>query len=324
MELNLQSAAGTAGRLLRPVTAWFDAGVAPDAAGTDAGRRIDWPRIAPFLALHAACLGVFVVGWSPVAVATAAALYGVRLFAITGFYHRYFSHRAFRASRATQFLFAVLGASAAQRGPLWWAAHHRHHHAHADGPLDPHSARRTGFLWSHVGWFLTRESFRIRLERVPDLARYPELRFLDRYDALVPLLLAVLLYAAGAWLEQTAPGLGTDGWQLLVWGFAISTVALYHATFTINSLAHRFGTRCYETRDDSRNNLWLALLTFGEGWHNNHHHYPGAARQGFRWWEIDITYYGLRLLALSGLIRDLRPVPAHIRDGRVPRNGETS
>jgi len=321
MELNIQPATGLSGKLRRTLTAWFDADAIPAAEGD---RRIDWPRIAPFVALHIACLGVFAVGWSPVAVATAVALYAVRLFAITGFYHRYFSHRAFRASRTTQFLFAVLGASAAQRGPLWWAAHHRHHHAHADGPLDPHSARRYGFLWSHVGWFLTRESFRTRLGRVPDLARYPELRFLDRYDALVPLLLAALLYASGEWLADTAPELETNGWQMLVWGFAISTVALYHATFTINSLAHRFGTRRYATRDDSRNNLWLALLTFGEGWHNNHHHYPGAARQGFRWWEIDLTYYVLRLLALTGLVRELRPVPAHIRDGRVLRYGEPS
>ena len=305
----------------RAFAAWIDSAVTPDDAGA---QRIDWLRILPFIALHAACFGVIWVGWSPVAIAVAVILYALRLLAITGFYHRYFSHRAFRTSRAMQFVFAVLGASAAQRGPVWWAAQHRHHHAHADGPLDPHSAHRHGFLWSHLGWFLARESFRTRLERVPDLARYPELRFLDRYDVLVPVLLAVLLFFAGEWLAHTVPELGANGWQLVVWGFAISTVALYHATFTINSLAHRFGRRRYDTRDDSRNNLWLALLTFGEGWHNNHHHYPASARQGFHWWEIDIAYYFLRLLALSGLIRDLRPVPAHIRDSRILPHGEQS
>jgi len=303
------------------LAAWFDSAATLEHG---AGRDIDWLRIIPFIGLHLLCFGVIWSGWSPIAVAVAVALYALRLLAITGFYHRYFSHRAFRTSRAVQFLFAVLGASAVQRGPLWWAAQHRHHHAHADGPLDPHSARRHGFLWSHLGWFLTRENFRTRLERVPDLARYPELRFLDRYDALVPLLLAALLFVAGEWLAWAAPGLGTNGWQLVVWGFAISTVALYHVTFTINSLAHRLGWRRYATRDDSRNNFWLALLTFGEGWHNNHHHYPASARQGFRWWEIDIAYYFLRLLALTGLIWNLRPVPAGIRDAGRARPGDAS
>jgi stearoyl-CoA desaturase (delta-9 desaturase) len=234
------------------------------------------------------------------------------MFAITAFYHRYFSHRSFRTSRAAQFVFALLGAAAVQRGPLWWASQHRHHHAYADQETDIHSPRH-GFFWSHVGWFLTRANFRTREKLVRDLARYPELRWLDRYDVAVPTLLGVLLYALGAWLEQTAPQLGTSGVQLFVWGFCISTVALYHATFAINSLAHRFGTRRYATRDDSRNNFWLALLTFGEGWHNNHHRFPAAARQGFRWWEIDLSYYGLRLLAAFGVIWDLRPVPLSVQ-----------
>lgn len=265
-------------------------------------RRIDWARVIPFIAIHLGCLAVAWVGVSAVAVAVAVALFALRMFAITAFYHRYFSHRAFRTTRAAQFAFALLGASAAQRGPLWWASHHRHHHAHADRPQDSHSSRQHGFLWSHVGWFLSRGNFGMRARRVTDLARYPELRWLDRFDTAVPAALAVALYAAG-------------GWQLVVWGFCISTVALWHATFTINSLAHRFGTRRYATRDDSRNNLWLALLTFGEGWHNNHHHYPASARQGFFWWEVDLAYYGLRLLAAMGLVWDLRPVPEAARRG---------
>lgn len=306
-------AVGSIGRTLR---CWFDA--ASDAAPTarDA-RRIDWLRIVPFLSIHALCFGVFWVGWSPFAVGVAAALYAIRMLAITGFYHRYLSHRAFRTSRAAQFAFAVLGATAAQRGPLWWAAQHRHHHAHSDEAPDSHSPRQHGLLWSHMGWFLARENYRTRIEAVPDLARYAELRFLDRYDVVVPLLFALLLYVIGEWLASAAPALGTNGLQLLVWGFAISTVALYQVTFTINSLAHRLGTRRYATHDDSRNNLWLALLTFGEGWHNNHHHFPGSTRQGFYWWEVDLTYYVLRLLAATGLIWDLRSVPAHIRASRL-------
>ena len=298
--------------------AWFDG----RAAGADAGepRRIDWLRQVPFIAIHAGCLALPWVGASAVAVATAVALYALRMFAITGFYHRYFSHQAFRAGRAVQFVFAVLGASAAQRGPLWWASHHRHHHVHADEPEDSHSALRHGFAWSHVGWFMARENFTPRGERVRSLARFPELRFLDRWDALVPLSLAGLLWVAGELAERFAPGLRTSGAQMMTWGFCVSTVALYHATFSINSLAHRFGSRRYATRDASCNNAWLALLTFGEGWHNNHHHYPAAARQGFFWWEVDLTYYGLRLLAALGLIQGLREVPAAVRD-LVNRSG---
>jgi stearoyl-CoA desaturase (delta-9 desaturase) len=298
-------------RLAAAVRAWFDSASVP--AGGSA-RGIDWPRVAPFLAIHFGCFAVVWTGWSPLAVAVAGALYALRLFAITGFYHRYFSHKAFRTSRPLQFVFAVLGATAVQRGPLWWASQHRHHHAHADGADDAHSPHRHGFLWAHLGWFLARENFATRGELVRDLARYPELRFLDRFDALVPALLAALLYGAGEWLAHAYPSAATDGPMLLVWGFFISTVALYHATFTVNSLAHSFGSRRYASRDRSRNNFWLALLTFGEGWHNNHHHFPGAARQGFYWWEIDLTYYALRLLAAAGIVWDLRPVPARIRE----------
>jgi stearoyl-CoA desaturase (delta-9 desaturase) len=308
------SGAARASRLRALCVAWFDA----RARSADAGepRRIDWLRQVPFVAIHLGCLALPWVGASAVAVVTALALYALRMFAITGFYHRYFSHQAFRAGRAVQFAFAVLGASAAQRGPLWWASHHRHHHVHADEPADSHSALRHGFAWSHIGWFMARENFAARDELVRSLARYPELRFLDRWDTLVPLLLAALLWSAGALAERVAPGLGTSGGQMVVWGFCVSTVAMYHATFSINSLAHRFGSRRYATRDASRNNAWLALLTFGEGWHNNHHHYPAAARQGFYWWEVDVTYYGLRLLAALGLIQGLKPVPDVVRDLR--------
>lgn len=292
------------------VRRWFDT----DAVAHDGqdGDRIDWLRAVPFFAMHLACLAVFWVGVSPVAVLVALALYGLRMFAITGFYHRYFSHRTFRTSRVVQFLAALVGAASVQRGPLWWAAHHRNHHRHTETTLDPHSPRVHGFWRSHMGWFLTREGFRTDWSRIPDLAKFPELRWLDRYDTLVPVLLAVGLYGLGALLERVAPGLGTTGGQMLVWGFFISTTVLFHATVTINSLAHRYGSRRFETGDDSRNNFWLALLTFGEGWHNNHHFFPGTVRQGFRWWEIDLTFYGLKLMSWCGLVRDLKPVPAWV------------
>jgi len=298
-------------RLLR----WLDSSAVP-ASDAPESKQVDWLRALPFVGLHLACLAVIWVGWSPVAVLVAGLLYLVRMFAITGFYHRYFSHRAFKTSRLTQFLFALLGATAVQRGPLWWASMHRHHHANSDRVEDAHSPVHHGFFWSHVGWFLSDAHFATRTERVKELAAFPELRFLDRFDIVVPLLLAAGIYALGAWLESIRPEWGTNGWQMLVWGFVISTVLLYHATFSVNSLAHHWGSRRYQTADHSRNNALIALFTLGEGWHNNHHHYPGAARQGFYWWEIDITWYGLKALQALGLIRDLRSVPADIRNAR--------
>jgi stearoyl-CoA desaturase (delta-9 desaturase) len=302
---------------------WLDSSNAPNALDDIDRDRIDWLRVLPFVFMHAACLAVIWVGVSATALIAAVSLYVLRMFAITGFYHRYFSHRAFKTSRAAQFVFAFLGASAVQRGPIWWAAHHRHHHAHSDQPLDVHSPRQRGFIWSHTGWFLSKRHFAPDLSRVRDLLRYPELKSLDRFDILVPLALAAGLWLTGAALGRWAPHLGTNAWQLLVWGFFVSTVVCYHATYTINSLCHRFGKRRFATKDDSRNNVWLALLTFGEGWHNNHHHYPVSARQGFYWWEIDLTFYGLKLLQALGVIWDLKPVPREVLHSRRTKERES-
>ncbi len=324
------SALATTSRLLttsRPVLAllrWFDARAGQDQLDPQGANRVDWARVVPFIMLHLMCFGVIYVGWSWTAVAVAAVLYALRMFAITGFYHRYFSHRAFKTSRACQFAFALVGASAVQRGPLWWAAHHRNHHRYSDRPEDVHSPHQHGLIWSHMGWFTTPTNFATRLNLVRDFRRYPELQFLDRFDILVPFVLALGLYGLGATLAVAAPALGTSGPQMLIWGFFISTVVLFHGTNTINSLAHRIGTRRYDTHDKSRNNLLLALLTMGEGWHNNHHHYPASARQGFYWWEIDVTYYGLVLLSWLGLVWNLKPVPAHIRDRGLIASGESS
>ncbi len=273
-------------------------------------QRIDVVRCLPFFALHVGCLAVWWVGISATAVLVALGLYLLRMFLITAFYHRYFAHRAFKTSRLVQAVAAALACTAGQRGPLWWAAHHRHHHKHSDQDQDIHSPHIVSLLRSHMGWFMTPAAFATRDEYIRDWQRYPELRWLNRFDWAPFLLLGGILWLAGALLERTAPQLGVTGAQLFVWGFCLSTVLVYHATYTINSLAHRFGSRRYATADHSRNNLWLALLTLGEGWHNNHHHYPGAARQGFYWWEIDLTWYLLLLLERLGVVRDLRPVPA--------------
>jgi stearoyl-CoA desaturase (delta-9 desaturase) len=260
--------------------------------------------------MHMACLAVFFVGVSPAAAAAALLLYLARMFFITGFYHRYFSHRAFKTSRPFQLFMAVAGCSAVQRGPLWWASHHRSHHNHSDQPDDPHSPHIVGFFMAHSGWFMTRAKHRTLTENVRDWRRYPELSWIDRFDVLVPALLGAALFALGALLNYLAPSLHTTGAQMFVWGFVVSTFAVYHATFAINSLSHRFGSQRFDTGDHSRNNLLLAILTLGEGWHNNHHHYPAAARQGFYWWEIDVSWYALMLLEKCGLIWDLRGVPA--------------
>jgi stearoyl-CoA desaturase (Delta-9 desaturase) len=289
---------------------WVDTGQAVDP-DSDAANRIDWVRVMPFLGVHLMCLGVIWVGFSWVALWVALGLYLVRMFAITAFYHRYFSHKTFKTSRVMQFLFAVLGASATQRGPLWWAAHHRNHHRHSDQPEDLHSPRH-GFWRSHMGWFMTRKGFTTHHDRIPDLMKYPELRMVDRFDTLVPIALATGLFFLGGWLEGAYPELGTSAMQMLIWGYFVSTVVLFHGTVTINSLSHVWGSRRYKTKDDSRNNWFLAIITLGEGWHNNHHHFPGSTRQGFFWWEYDFTYYTLKAMSWVGLVWDLKGVPKEL------------
>ena len=299
--------------MLKKLITWLDNSANNDTVLTEA-HTVDWLRVIPFVLMHLACLSVIWVGFSWFALAFAVSLYIVRMFAVTGFYHRYFSHKAFKTSRVMQFIFALVGATAVQRGPLWWASHHRHHHASSDTIEDAHSPVQHGFWWSHLGWFLSHAHFPTKIERVKELAKFAELQFLDRFDIIVPTLFALSIFGLGVLLENFAPSLGTNGWQLLVWGFVISTVALYHGTFSVNSLAHVWGKRRYATRDHSRNNLLIALITLGEGWHNNHHHFPGSASQGFYWWEIDLTYYGLKLMEKCGLIWDLLMIPANIRD----------
>ena len=261
--------------------------------------RLDWIRCLPFIAVHLACLGVLWTGVSWQAVALCVALYVIRMFGITAGYHRYFAHRSYKTSRWFQFVLAWIGCSAAQKGPLWWAGHHRHHHKHSDEEPDLHSPILRGFLWSHMGWFLSERYDNTDYGAIKDFAKYPELRWLNDYH-LVPAF--VLGFVCLAML----------GWQGVVWGVFISTVLLYHGTFVINSLCHMIGTVRYQTGDESRNSLMLALITLGEGWHNNHHHYQSSTRQGFFWWEIDISYYFLTLLAWVGLVWDLRTPPQSI------------
>ena len=249
----------------------------------------------------------------------AIALYLVRMFAVTGILHRYFSHQTYITSRFGQFLLALWAGTSVQRGPLWWASHHRHHHQHSDEPEDAHSPRIHGFLWAHIGWITSKRNFPTDYSKVKDLTKYPEIVWLSRYDIVVPVLFATGLLFLGRTLEHAAPSLQTNGPQLLIWGFFVSTTALFHGTATINSFTHLWGNRRFETTDDSRNSFILALITLGEGWHNNHHRYQSATRNGFYWWEIDITYYGLKLLSYTGFIWGLKPVPQSIYDEAAHR-----
>jgi stearoyl-CoA desaturase (delta-9 desaturase) len=309
-------------RLLVPLIQAIDSDYFPGGADSVRSQpeRFEFSRSIPFIILHIGCLGVIWTGGSWAAVVTAVVLYVVRMFAVTGLYHRYFCHRAYHTSRAMQFIFALIGLTAVQRGPLWWAAVHRHHHAHSDEEVDVHSPVWKGFLWSHVGWLTSSRNFPTDYRLVRDLSKYPELVFLNRFDLIGPLLLAFLLYGFGAVLAAFAPGLGTNGWQMVVWGFFISTVCLFHATCAVNSFAHTLGSKRFETDDESRNSLLLAILTLGEGWHNNHHHYQSSARQGFFWWEIDISYYVIRAMGLVGIIWDIKTVPARvIEESRIAR-----
>jgi stearoyl-CoA desaturase (delta-9 desaturase) len=314
MTSQLRPPAGSIRHALLNVRQWFDSDFFPEGAQAVRERpdRFEFRRCLPFVFIHLGCIGLFWVGWSWTAVAVAIALYWIRMFAITAFYHRYFSHRTFHTSRWTQFAFAALGNLAVQRGALWWAAVHRHHHKHADTEHDVHAPGIQGFAWAHIGWMTSSRNFPTNYDAIRDLAKFPELVFLNRFDLVVPALLAAALYGVGALLHANAPGLGTSGAQLVVWGFFVSTVVLLHGTLFINSMAHVFGDRRFSTRDDSRNNFLLAIITLGEGWHNNHHRFMSAARQGFYWWEFDPTWYALKMLSWTGLIWDLKSVPQSV------------
>jgi stearoyl-CoA desaturase (delta-9 desaturase) len=252
----------------------------------------------PFFAFHLIPVAAIWTGVPVGAVALAVASYFVRMFFITAGYHRYFAHRSYRLPRWAQLVLAFGGTTALQKGPLWWAAHHRDHHRYADTEQDVHSPIR-GFWWSHVGWILCDRFSATELDRIKDFAKFPELRWLNRNDWVGPASLAVASYLIA-------------GWAGVVIGFGASTIAVWHGTFLVNSLAHVVGRRRYATSDTSRNSLWIALLTNGEGWHNNHHHYQASARQAFRWWEWDPTYYVLWLLSKVGVVRDLKVPTAEI------------
>lgn len=273
---------------------------------------INWKSGSGFIILHLSCLFIFWAGFSWVALAALVISYAVRMFGITAGFHRYFSHRSYKTSRWFQFILAWVATSSVQKGPLWWAAHHRHHHKHSDTEKDIHSPVKRSFWWSHVGWILSNRFKKTNSELVKDLTKYPELRFLNNYHLIPPIVLAGGTYIFGEGLNYLFPALGTSGFQMLVYGFIISTVLLYHGTFTVNSLAHVFGRQRFKTKDESRNNWFISLITLGEGWHNNHHRFPSSERQGFYWWEFDPSHYILKIFSWFHIVWDLRTPPKRI------------
>jgi stearoyl-CoA desaturase (delta-9 desaturase) len=277
----------------------------PPGAAAPPPSDIIYPSALPFALVHLACFGAIWTGVEWKAAAIGVSLYWLRIFAIGAGYHRYFSHRAYETSRPFQFVLAALSQSTAQKSVLWWAAKHRHHHLHSDTPLDVHSPLQRGFLYSHFGWIFDRHHEETDLVKVADFAKYPELMWLHRHELAPAVVLAILCFSAA-------------GLQGLVVGFFWSTVAVYHATFSINSVAHVAGRRRYVTGDDSRNNWLLAIFTMGEGWHNNHHAFQSSVRQGFRWWEYDPTFYLLKLLSFTRLIWSLKSPPIEVLENRRP------
>jgi stearoyl-CoA desaturase (delta-9 desaturase) len=274
--------------------------------------KIDWGGSIAFFGVHVIGLFAWVTGVSWAAIAMCFFMYYFRMFAITGIYHRYFSHRSYKTSRWFQFVMGFWGTSCGQQGPLWWAAHHRHHHKYSDTPEDIHSPGLRGFWWSHWGWVICKRYAPTNEEAVKDLAKFPELKFINKHHGLAPFILAVAIFFFGTFLEHAAPGLHTNGMQMLAWGFFTSTTLLYHGTFTINSLSHVFGKKRFETGDDSKNNFILSLITMGEGWHNNHHKFPYAESQGIYWWEIDMSHYILTAFSWVGLVWDIQKHPKEL------------
>ena len=269
---------------------------------TDADDEHDdiiYPSAIPFILVHLGCFAAIWTGVTWQALAICVTLYWLRIFAIGAGYHRYFSHRSYTTSRAFQFVLALMCQTTAQKSVIWWASKHRHHHLHSDTEHDVHSPRHHGFIYSQLGWIFARKHTDPDFAKVADLTRYPELMWLHKVEVLPAVVLAGLCYLAA-------------GWSGLVVGFLWSTVLVYHGTFCINSLAHVSGSKRYVTGDDSRNNFLLAIVTMGEGWHNNHHAYQSSVRQGFKWWEIDPTYYLLCALSWIGLVWDLKTPPEQV------------
>lgn len=269
-------------------------------------RQHKWEEFDPIsvlfiLVFHmAAIVGVFVVGVSLYLVGLGVLSYALRVWVITAGYHRYFAHRSFKTSRAFQFIIGLLGTLAVERGPLWWATMHRLHHQYADQEKDIHSPLQDGLLWAYIGWMHSRKYCAVNdYSKIKDFSKYPELRWLNRFYLIPPLVAGALL------LTLCSPA-------VFVWVVLVGTVLQWHTLFFSNTACHIFGRRRFNTNDTSKNNLLCAIILMGEGWHNNHHFYARSARQGFYWWEVDVSYYSIKLFEKLGIVWNVQEVPPHI------------
>lgn len=281
-------------------------GIGEVGAGFNRANDSQKPNPIPFYIVHACALFAILTGVEAVDLWLMAGMYLLLMFGVTGGYHRYFAHKAFKTSRVFQFILGFIAQMSAQRGVLWWAAHHRSHHRHSDTDEDLHSPVRKSFLHAHFGWIIDPVNHETDYDGIKDFAQYPELVWLNRNPFLPPVVAGVVAFAIA-------------GWSGVVVGYLWALIACWHATFCINSLAHVHGRQRFVTGDHSRNNWMLAIATMGEGWHNNHHAFPNSARQGFRWWELDLTYLVLRVLAWLRIVSDLRAPPKELIKGiQVP------
>ncbi|MCB0272802.1 MAG: acyl-CoA desaturase [Bdellovibrionales bacterium] len=278
-------------------------------------------NLLPMLVMHiGAIVTVYLSGFSWVALGVCVLMYYVRMFGITAGFHRYFAHRSYKTSRFFQFVMAWIGTSATQLGPIWWAGHHRDHHKFSDTERDVHSPVQRGFWWAHIGWLWSDKYNKTKYENMKDFENYPELLWINKYFLVPPVVLAVAMFGLGVFLQNYFPALGTSGLQMLAWGFFASTVILYHGTFLVNSATHMVGKRVYPTTDDSRNSMWIALVTMGEGWHNNHHFFPSNESQGLEWWQIDMSHYVLTMLSWVGIVWDIKRIPRRLIESKKISN----
>lgn len=271
-------------------------------------KNIHWRSVIELLFIHIGALSVFYVGVSKVAFISFLIVDILGGFFVTVILHRYFTHRCFETSRIPQFIFGLLSLTVLQRGPLWWVSHHRRHHHFTDTDDDPHTPKK-GFFYSHLGWLMTLNEASTDKDHVKDWIRFPELIWLDRLEWLAPVFMILSAFYFGVIINHFFPHLGTSGLQMIVWLVCIPTMLVLHGSCLVNSCLHTFGYRRFNTPDNSRNALLFTLISFGEGFHNNHHRYHDSCCQGIEWWEIDITYYMIKLLAKIGIIWNLRMFP---------------
>lgn len=275
----------------------------PDAVRLPHGQHLNWLTTSVLILLHAGAIAaLFLFNWRDFAIAVFLYWMATGLGISMG-YHRLHTHRSYQVPLLVEYFFAFCGALTLEGGPIFWVAVHRLHHQNSDQPGDPHSPR-DGAWWSHMGWILLGETnhnnTRLMSKYAPDLAKHKFYIWLNNYHWVPTVVLAAATLALG-------------GWALMLWAVFFRIVFGLHATWLVNSATHMWGARRFATRDDSRNTWWVALFTFGEGWHNNHHAHPTSARHGLAWYEFDLSWLQIRLLRRLGVARKIHVASVHTR-----------